>query len=179
MWGEHYPYTAGSSTIGSEFLKPEYYPNIFGPYEETMLNPQTGKFMTEEEYKKKAKEDPGFMIVAFVPAREAWLPEWLKLSHVIVASDAMPPVDAEGNFLPIDDPYEKYNGHPRTVGSHARVLRLGREHNIPLMQSLRQLSYWSALHLGDADLESMKVRGRMQEGMVADITIFDPEKAKE
>jgi N-acyl-D-amino-acid deacylase len=49
MWGEHYPYTAGSSTIGSEFLKPEYYPEIFGPYEETMLNPQTGKFMTEEE----------------------------------------------------------------------------------------------------------------------------------
>lgn len=40
--------------------------------------------------------------------------------------------------------------------------------------TLAQLSYWSALHLGDMGLESMKVRGRMQEGKVADITIFDP-----
>ena len=43
------------------------------------------------------------------------------------------------------------------------------------MQVLAQNSYWSALHLGDAGVEGMKVRGRMQEGMVADITIFDPE----
>ncbi len=43
------------------------------------------------------------------------------------------------------------------------------------MQTIAQNSYWSALHLGDAGLEAMQVRGRMQEGMVADITIFDPE----
>jgi len=42
------------------------------------------------------------------------------------------------------------------------------------MFSLAQLSYWSAKHLGDMGLEAMKVRGRMQPGMVADITIFDP-----
>jgi N-acyl-D-aspartate/D-glutamate deacylase len=42
------------------------------------------------------------------------------------------------------------------------------------MFTLSQLSYWSALHLGEAGLESMKVRGRMQAGMVADITIFNP-----
>ena len=30
------------------------------------------------------------------------------------------------------------------------------------------------MHLGDAGVAAMKVRGRMQEGMVADITIFDP-----
>jgi N-acyl-D-aspartate/D-glutamate deacylase len=47
------------------------------------------------------------------------------------------------------------------------------------MQSLSQLSYWSALHLGDAGVEAMKVRGRMQEGMVADITVFDPKKVRE
>jgi N-acyl-D-aspartate/D-glutamate deacylase len=43
------------------------------------------------------------------------------------------------------------------------------------MQTLAQNSYWSAKHLGDAGVEAMKVRGRMQEGMVADITIFNPD----
>jgi len=89
-----------------------------------------------------------------------------------VAADAMMmsgPVDWD------DDIMGKYKGHPRTAGSHAATLRLGREQDVPLMQSLSQLSYWSALHLGDAGLEDMKNRGRMQVGMVADITIFNPE----
>ena len=43
------------------------------------------------------------------------------------------------------------------------------------MLTLRQLSYASAKHLGDSGLEAMKVRGRMQENMVADIVVFDPE----
>jgi len=179
MWAEHYPYTSGSTTIGAQFLKPEFYYEMFGKYEETLLNPQTGEYFTEETYKKKAAEDPGFMIVAFIPARKDWLTQWIRMEHYTVGSDAMPPVDAEGNFLTIDDPYEKFNGHPRTVGSHAKVIRLGRELDIPLMHILRQLSYWSALHLGDAGLESMKLRGRMQEGMVADITIFNPETARD
>ncbi|PQP33323.1 hydrolase, partial [Desulfobacteraceae bacterium SEEP-SAG9] len=33
----------------------------------------------------------------------------------------------------------------------------------------------SAKYLGKTGLKSMQIRGRMQEGMVADITIFDPE----
>lgn len=47
------------------------------------------------------------------------------------------------------------------------------------MFTLAQLSYWSALHLGEAGLDSMKVRGRMQKGMVADIVIFDPKTVRE
>jgi N-acyl-D-amino-acid deacylase len=55
----------------------------------------------------------------------------------------------------------------------------GREDDVPLMFTLAQLGYWSALHLGDMGLESMQVCGRMQEGMVADITIFDPQTVAE
>ena len=43
------------------------------------------------------------------------------------------------------------------------------------MHIIAQNSYWAAKHLGDAGIEAMQIRGRMQEGMVADITIFDPE----
>ena len=51
---------------------------------------------------------------------------------------------------------------------------MGREHGIPLMQSIAQLSYNSARPLSKMGLKAMQERGRMQKGMVADITIFDP-----
>jgi len=47
--------------------------------------------------------------------------------------------------------------------------------NIALLHTLAQLSYWSAKHLGDTGLKAMQERGRLQQGMVADITIFDPD----
>jgi len=174
VWSEYYPYTAGSTTIGSEMIKPENIEGAGMSYER-MLNPQTGKFMSREEYEQILAKDKGFMIVAFIDAREEWLKLWLRVPHMTVAADSMPPVDADGNYLKGDDPYEKYSGHPRTVGTHAKVLRLARENDVPLMHTLAQLSYWSAKHIGDAGVEAMKVRGRIQEGMVADITVFDPE----
>ena len=44
------------------------------------------------------------------------------------------------------------------------------------MFTLSQLSYWHAKHLGDAGIDAMKIRGRMQEGRVADIVVFDPDQ---
>ena len=55
------------------------------------------------------------------------------------------------------------------------MLRIARENNIPLMQAVSMTSYNYAKPLGDMGLKAMQVRGRMQKGMVADITIFDPE----
>jgi N-acyl-D-glutamate deacylase len=43
------------------------------------------------------------------------------------------------------------------------------------MFQLSQLSYWPALHLGDAGLQDMKDRGRVQVGKIADLTLFDPD----
>jgi len=48
-----------------------------------------------------------------------------------------------------------------------------RQLDVPLMHTLSQFSYWPAKHIGDMGLKAMHERGRMQEGMVADITIFD------
>ena len=176
VWSEYYPYTCGSTTIGSEFLKPEGM-KLLGWEYENMVNPRTGENMSEEEYKRIVAEDPGFIIIACIPEREEWLPYWLEVPHMTVAGDQMPPVDENGRILEWDDPYEAYVGHPRTAGSHAKTLRLAREHGVPLMQLIAQNAYWAAKHLGDAGLEAMQKRGRMQEGMVADITIFDPDTA--
>ena len=174
VWSEYYPYTCGSSTIGSEFIKPDNIGALGLDYT-NLVDPRTGDPMNREIYDRIVAEDPAYIIVLCLPQREPWLPMWLEVPHMVVAGDQMPPVDIEGNLLSWDDPYEAYNGHPRTAGTHAATLRLGRENSVPLMQTLAQNSYWSAKHLGDAGIEAMQVRGRMQEGMVADITIFDPE----
>ena len=174
VWSEYYPYTCGSTTIGSEFLKPEGM-KLLGWEYENMVNPRTGKGMSQAEYEQIVSEDPAFIIIACIKEREEWLPMWLEVPHMTVAGDQMPPVDGEGRILTWDDPFEVYVGHPRTMGSHAATLRLAREHDVPWMQMIAQNSYWAAKHLGDTGLKAMRERGRMQEGMVADITVFDPE----
>ena len=175
-WSEYYPYVSGSGPIGSEFLKPETLLHDWQlTYEDSMMDPATGEFFTQAAYEAKRKEDPGYIVVLFLRQREAWLPEWLTRPHATVGSDGMPTTDADGNDLAWEHPYSAFVGHPRTAGSHARVLRLGREQGVSLMQALRQLSYWSALHLGDAGIGAMRVRGRLQVGMIADITVLDPE----
>jgi hypothetical protein len=173
VWSEYYPYTCGSSTIGSEFIKPDNIGALGLDYT-NLVDPRTGEPMNREIYDRIVAEDPAYIIVLCLPQREPWLPMWLEVPHMTVAGDQMPPVNIDGELLSWEDPYDAYNGHPRTAGTHAATLRLGREHNVPLMQTLAQNSFWSAKHLGDAGVEAMKVRGRMQEGMVADITIFNP-----
>lgn len=172
VWSEYYPYDAASTSISSEFFRPEVFKNFGVPYEESMYDPIADEFLTQAKYEATVKQDPNRLVVAFSPARKAWLPYWLKMPHMIVASDSI----YSGKGLDSWDlPYTDYLGHPRTAGTRGKVLRMGRENGVPLMFALAQMSYWPAKHLGDTGLVAMQERGRMQEGMVADITIFDPE----
>jgi len=174
MWSEHYPYTAGSTIVSADFLAPANWEEKLGNvYEETIYDPLTDKWLNKEAYLELVKRDAGQTIIVELSARKRWLPYWLRMPHMTVAADGMPAVGSDGKLLPWDAPYEAFTGHPRAAGAHAATLRLAREHNVPLIHTLSQLSYWSALHLGQAGLESMNQRGRLQDGMVADITIFD------
>ncbi len=180
FWSTWYPWDAGSGNVGADIVQPGIWEEKMGfKTEETIYDPVQDRFLTRDEVIKLGKEEPAKMIIAFSPPRKEWMKEWFKVPEFVVASDAMPPVDKDGNFLKWDSPYEDYVGHPRTAGSHARVLRMAREEGVPLMFTLSQLSYWSAKHVGDTGLKSMQVRGRLQEGMVADITIFDPKTVTE
>ena len=174
VWSEYYPYVCGSSTIGTEYLKPEGMKMLGWDYSQLKI-PSTGEALTLESYERLVAQDPGMIIIGCIPEREDWLAKWLRVPHMTVAGDQMPPVNAAGEPLGWDDPWEAYVGHPRTAGTHAKTLRLARELRVPLMHMLAQNSYWSAAHLGDAGLEAMRKRGRMQVGMIADIAIFDPE----
>ncbi len=173
IWGEIYPYAAGSTTINAEFLEPESWIDGFGKrYEDTMLDPVTGEFYTLETYKETVASEPSRLIVIFKQPEENQA-KWLTLKGVTMASDATAatPYDA-----PWDYPLEQLgNTHPRTAGARGATIRLGRENNIPMMQLMSILSYNAAKHLGDIGLKSMQERGRIQTGMVADIVVFDPE----
>ena len=177
MWAEHYPYASGGTAISADFLRPEVWEDIQGNrYEETIFDPQTNSFFTRESFEKMVATDPGRSIVIFMPWREEWIKYWLTMPHMTVACDGISGYDADGNLLPWDADYSDYSGNPRTAGTHARTLRLGRELGVPLMFQLSQLSYWPALHLGNAGLQAMKDRGRVQVGKIADLTLFDPDK---
>jgi N-acyl-D-glutamate deacylase len=173
VWGEIYPYTAGQTNAGAVFLQPAIFEDQLGyEYDKAIADPVTGKFYSREEFLDTAKNDPGKEIL-FYKQPEENVEKWLRLKGASMANDALMAIDHDA---PWDTPYEKLEGlHPRTGGARGLALRYSREKGIPLMAVLNQLSYVSAKHLGDMGLESMQQRGRVQEGMVADIVVFDPE----
>ena len=176
MWSEYYPYEAASTAIGAVPLQPDRLEGNLGlKYEDVLYDPTQDKFLTKDEYLQIVADDPGRTVIAFNPARKAWLPRWLRMPHMVVGSDGM----WQNEGLGWDDDPALFKGHPRTSGSHSITLRLAREEGVPLMFTLSQLSYWPALHLGETGLAQMQERGRMQEGMVADIVIFDPDNVRE
>jgi hypothetical protein len=148
-------------------------------YEKTMQDPLTGEFYTLEKYKKVLTEAPATQIVLYKMSPDA-IPDWCRLPGVVYASDAMMLPGGWDDEPKWDTPYEKIpNTHPRLAGTHGTCLRIAREQDIPLMQILAASSYNPAKYLGDTGLEAMKVRGRLQKGMVADITILDPKTVRD
>lgn len=174
IWGEIYPYAAGSTTLNAVFLKPENWVEKLGHrYEDTMADAETGEFYTQESYEAGLKENPTKEIILYkMPPEDT--ARWLKLKGTTMASDAMA---AEPVFGSWDTPLDQLgNMHPRGAGARAISVRLARENDIPLMQIMAILSYNAAKHLGDTGLKAMQERGRIQEGMIADIVVFHPEK---
>ncbi len=175
VWGEYYPFAAGSTLVSADFLRPDLWEKTLGnKYEETIYDPGADKFLSKDEYLTMVKEKPGYFIVVHFPPRKQWMKYWLSIPEMVVASDAMQGVDKDGNLMPWDADVRKYAGHPRTASSYSTTLKLARENGIPLMFTLSQLSYWTAKHLGDTGLEAMQQRGRVQIGKIADLTLFDP-----
>src|SRR5210317_416561 len=178
VWGELYPYAAGSTALNAVFLEPEIWVKSLGyKYEETLQDVATLEFYTEESRKEMLKKEPTRACVVYKMPVDA-IVDWLKMPGVAIGSDGMP-IFPDDN-LTRNTPYEDYpNTHPRFAGAFAKSLRLGQDNDIPLMQLVSMTSYNYAKPLGDMGLQSMQVRGRMQEGMVADITIFSPENVKD
>lgn len=164
------------TTLNAVFLDKEIWVDKLGNrYEDTLQDPVTGKFMTNEDRNEMLKTNPTYPIILYKMPETACV-EWLKLPGVAIATDSVPLFQEVGGSIDLDTPLEELpNNHPRGSGSYAKSLRLSREHNIPLMQVVSMTAYNTAKRLGMCGLKAMQERGRMQVGCVADITIFNPD----
>ena len=180
VWGEIYPYAAGMTTINASFARPENWVDKLGnKYEETIQDPATQEFYTLEKYKKVLAEAPPTPIVLYKMPPDA-IAGWCRLPGVTYASDGMMMPGGWDDPPTWDTPYDKVpNTHPRLTGTHGTCLRIAREKGIPLLQIIAASSYNPAKYLGATGLKAMQERGRLQKGMVADITIIDPKTVRD
>ncbi|MCW8801203.1 MAG: amidohydrolase family protein [Desulfobacter sp.] len=174
VWGEIYPYAAGSTALNAVFLEPEMWVDTLGyKYEETLQDVATGEFYTQQTREEMIKKEPTRVVLVYKMPVSA-IVDWLRMPGVALCSDSMPLAPDNVTWESSYD--EAPNSHPRFSGTFARAFRMSRENNIPLMQTIAMSSYNWVKPLGKTGLKAMQERGRMQEGMIADITIFDPEK---
>jgi hypothetical protein len=179
IFAEYYPAITGSPNIATPQLLPDKIAeNNMNPTK-TLINPRTGEFFeSNDAFFKMQEESPEEMI--FVVIRDpSWMKEWPHMKDIAIASDSIAYRDKNGDLLPIDADPSEYGGHPRNAGSSGIVLREAREQSIPLMDIINNLSYIPAKYFAMVGLEALQLRGRMQPGMIADITIFNPETVAE
>jgi hypothetical protein len=154
---EIYPYTAGSTGIESAFFDGDWQSRMGIGYGDIEW-PPTGERLTETSF-RRFRAQGGPVIIHVI--KNEMVERLLARPDVMVASDAMPLVDGRG--------------HPRGVGTFARVLGpyVRERGTLPLMEALRKMTLDPAERVRSA-APRMARKGRLAVGADADITIFDP-----
>ena len=174
VWGEVYPYGAGSTIAATDMIAESNMPNMGLTYSD--ISNLDGTRWDKAMYDDVRKNDPGrAVLIYFNPEKEA--PQWMAMPEVVVVSDGMPIQDKDGNYYPWDSPYEEKSCHPRSSGTRARTLKMVREvKNMSLMEAISKMSYLHAKYMGElGGITDFRYKGRVQVGCDADITVFDPD----
>ncbi|GAA6161860.1 amidohydrolase family protein [Ruegeria sp. HU-ET01832] len=171
--GEFYPYNYAGTYVDADYNKPGYKERL-GVEASDYIVTETGEPLNDEEFDRLRTEAPETQLLMYT-MKDEYIMEAMTRPGVIVGSDAMPYIVDGGLNGDFETPYGAGAGHARGAGTHAKVLRMARETGaISLMDALSKMTYEPAAFLED-HVPQMKLRGRIQEGSVADITIFDPE----
>jgi dihydroorotase len=154
---ELYPYTAASTYLQSALFEPGWQ-DRFGIGFKDVQWAATGERLTEETF-ARYRARGGFVVIHMIP--EEALRAALTHPDVMVGSDGVPLTNG--------------GGHPRGVGTYARVLgRYVREEKLlDLMTALRKITLMPAARL-EPFVPAMRRKGRIAVGMDADLTVFDP-----
>lgn len=170
--GEAFPYVKGSTFMGTEILSPGWQERTGMDYSDLMWV-ETGETLTEETFNKYRRERPdGFFVMEHIKEKDMLA----AVLHpgIIIASDGMPLVDADGKSLPFHAPFGAGLGHPRSAGTFGKYLRIAIDDGtLTMPQIIAKTAYLQAWFL-EPFVPSMAKRGRLQKGALADITIFDP-----
>lgn len=156
-----YPYNAFSTHLGSAVFNDGCFERWNKGYESILLTDEPYKncFCNKELFEKARKEYPEMLAVAFVMNEEE-IAAAICNPHGMIASDGI---------------INNGNGHPRAAGTFPRVLgKYVRESGcISMIDALRKMTLEPAKRIGLIE------KGQIQEGMDADITIFDPKIIKD
>lgn len=177
---EAYPYGAGSGAVNAAMFQPANMERMSARAEDIEY---LGKALTDAELRKMQKDSPGEIIVWHyyrLPRDQHLLDLAVLYPGGIIASDAMPWIDkTNGKIIAADVwplPKEAF-AHPRTAATYVKFLiDYVRDRNAEtLIEALARCSYRPAQILG-AYVPQMTKKGRIQEGMDADIIVFNMEK---
>jgi hypothetical protein len=179
---EAYPYGAGCTGIGAEFLAPDALAYQGLDPADIRYLPTGERVSSVARLEELRRVDPGgIAVIDFLretdPADLGYLMRAFLTPGTAVASDAMPLVPANGDrAAPIPWPIPAgVLTHPRTAGTFSRVLRwycreLGL---IDLPEAVRRCTLVPADILRDI-APDMARKGRVQVGADADLVVFDP-----
>jgi len=158
---EAYPYTAGMTRLES-FLFDSWGDKPESEYRKLQWV-ATGERLTKETFHKYRKQ--GGLVIIHANTEENVR---AAMTHplTMVASDGF-------------DVIHKAT-HPRSAGTYSRtVARYVREQGaITLMEALRKMSLMPAQRL-EARVPEMRDRGRLREGAIADLVVFDPQRLQD
>lgn len=179
-----YPWGAASTVVGAAMFSGDGWRERMGS---TANNFQLGmERMTEKQLNDYQKNSPGTIIVwHFLDENNrddlALLDMSVLHPNILIESDEMfwMFMDGEGHIENYDGdawplPEETFS-HPRSNGTFAKILRsYVRERKLLTMQeALKKMTLMPAQTLEDF-VPQMKKKGRLQQGMDADIVVFDP-----
>jgi N-acyl-D-aspartate/D-glutamate deacylase len=151
---EAYPYIAGMTQINSALFNPGWREKLGIQYENLVV-PNTGEHLTKERFEELHKSSAPQDILVFANTQEmvdATIPNPL----IMIASDGA-------------------DGHPRNAGTYSRVLAqyVREKKTLTLMDALRKMTLMPAQML-ERSTPAARYKGRLQEGVDADIVVFDP-----
>jgi N-acyl-D-glutamate deacylase len=174
VWGEVYPYAAGSTIASADILTESGMAQMGITY--SSVSNLDGTRWDKAMYEDVRKNDPGRAIVIYNNPPED-IAKWMAQPGVVVVSDGMAIQDENLDYYPWDSPYEGKSVHPRSAGTRAKVLRMVREDkNMPLMEAISKMSYLHAKYFDElGGIPQFRTKGRMQVGADADIVVFNPE----
>ncbi len=156
---EAYPYGAGMTAVNSSVFDPGWREKLGIDYGDLQLV-ETGERLNRESFERLHDMANPKLVLLFLNPDEL-VDSVILHPLVMIASD--------GHI-------EKRKGHPRGAGTYARVLSryVRSQQRMTLMDALRKMSLMPAQRLEKATPAARR-KGRIQEGMDADIVVFDAE----